>query len=267
MGEATALDRPVHQDMPAPGAAQAPSRTAAPGIGLVTHGGGADNLGMRPRVPWRQMVGIPLTVACFILLMAMGWGDLRGFFSHPARVALVTLLVIATPVMTACTGGRDRGVGYEPDVWWFFPALVFHSLFTCLAMPYMDARELWTLPGGDLTRWAGLGLLAAGVLLRGAAMVALGRRFVSVIAVQVGHTLYTGDLYSAIRHPSYLGILLMDLGFAGVFRCAAALALMPLVFVMFSRRMDAEERFLTARFGDEYRSYLMRSARLWPGVY
>lgn len=213
------------------------------------------------------MVGIPLTVFCFVLLMVMGWGDLRGFFSHPVRVGLVALLVIATPVMTVCTGGRSRGVSHEPDDPWFFPALVFHSLFTCLAMPYLDARDLWTLPGGDTTRWIGLGLLGAGVLLRLSAMVALGRRFVSVIAAQDGHTLHTGGLYSSIRHPSYLGILLMDLGFAGVFRSAPALALMPLVFVMFARRMDAEERFLTARFGEEYRGYQTRSARLWPGVY
>ena len=31
--------------------------------------------------------------------------------------------------------------------------------------------------------------------------------------------------------------------------------------------MDAEERFLTSRFGDEYDAYRARSARLWPGVY
>jgi len=222
---------------------------------------------MRPKIPMRQWVGIPLTVGTFILLMAMGWGDLSGFFAHPARVGLVLMLIVAAPVMTACTGGRDRGVGHQRDDWWFFPALVFHSLFTCLAMPYMDARELWTLPGGDITRWIGFALFAAGVLLRLAAMLALGRRFVSVIAVQADHTLYTGGLYSAIRHPSYMGIFLMDLGFAGVFRSAPALALMPLVFVMFARRMDAEERFLTERFGEEYRTYQSRSARLWPGVY
>ena len=217
---------------------------------------------MRSRIPIRQILGIPLTVGSFILLMAMGWGDLGGFFAHPARVGLVALLLIATPVMTGCTGGRDRGVGHQRDDWWFFPALVFHSLFTCLAMPYMDARDLWTLPGGDFMRWLGFTLFAAGVLLRLAAMLALGRRFVSVIAVQADHTLYTGGLYSFIRHPSYLGILLMDLGFAGVFRSTMALALMPLVFVMFSRRMDHEERFLTDRFGEEYDSYRTRSARL-----
>ena len=59
----------------------------------------------------------------------------------------------------------------------------------------------------------------------------------------------------------------MDVGFAGVFRSVPAVALLPLVFWMFKRRMDVEEAFMTARFGDEYRGYAARTARLLPGVY
>jgi len=59
----------------------------------------------------------------------------------------------------------------------------------------------------------------------------------------------------------------MDVGFAGVFRSVPAVALLPLVFWMFKRRMDVEEAFMTGRFGDEYRDYAARTARLLPGVY
>jgi protein-S-isoprenylcysteine O-methyltransferase Ste14 len=134
-------------------------------------------------------------------------------------------------------------------------------------MPYMDARDLWVLPGGDVTRWAGFVVLALGVTLRLGPMLELGRRFVSVVAVQEGHTLHTSGFYAAVRHPSYLGILLMDLGFAGVFRSVVALALMPLVFWMFKRRMDVEERFMVEQFGAGYRDYMGRTARLLPGAY
>ena len=70
-----------------------------------------------------------------------------------------------------------------------------------------------------------------------------------------------------MRHPSYLGIVLMDLGFAGVFRSTIALLLMPMVFWMFKRRMDVEEAFMLESFGSEYRDYMSRTARLLPGVY
>jgi protein-S-isoprenylcysteine O-methyltransferase Ste14 len=59
----------------------------------------------------------------------------------------------------------------------------------------------------------------------------------------------------------------MDLGFAGVFRSAVALALMPVVIWMFKRRMDVEEAFMVRQFDDEYRVYMGHTRRILPGVY
>ena len=222
---------------------------------------------VRRGVPIRQLLGIPLNVLLFLLLMVMGWGSWTGFFAHPVRTGVVVLHLIMIPVMTLSTSGRSRGLKSAPDWKPFFPLLVFHSLLTAFVMPYMDARELWVLPGGDLTRWAGFAVLALGVSLRLGPMLELGRRFVSVVAVQEGHTLHTTGFYAAVRHPSYLGILLMDVGFAGVFRSAVAVTLLPLVFWMFKRRMDVEEGFMVGHFGSNYRDYMQRTARLIPGVY
>lgn len=216
--------------------------------------------------PLKQLIGIPLNVALFLLLMLMGWGSVDGFLSHPTRVGVIVLHLIMIPVMTFSTGGRSKGLRHAPDWKPFFPLLAMHSVFTAYVMPYMDARDIWVIPGGDVTRWVGFVLLAAGVFLRLGPMMTLGRRFVSVVAVQADHTLHTGGFYGLVRHPSYVGILLMDLGFAGVFRSAVALALMPVVFWMFKRRMDVEEGFMTAQFPD-YREYMGRTARLIPGVY
>jgi protein-S-isoprenylcysteine O-methyltransferase Ste14 len=215
----------------------------------------------------RQIIGIPLNVLLFLYLMVMGWGSVQGFFSHPVRRGVVILHLIMIPIMTFATSGRSRGLRSTPDWKPFFPLLVFHSLFTAFVMPYMDARDIWVLPGGDATRWVGFVILAIGVCLRLGPMLELGRRFVSVVALQPGHSLHTRGFYAVVRHPSYLGIVLMDLGFAGVFRSMVALLLMPMVFWMFKRRMDVEEGFMIENFGDEYRDYMKRTARLLPGVY
>jgi protein-S-isoprenylcysteine O-methyltransferase Ste14 len=217
--------------------------------------------------PWRQLVGIPLNVLFFLLLMVLAWGSWSGFVASPVRVGVIVLHLLMIPVMTLSTSGRSKGLEHAPDWRPFFPLLVFHSLFTAYVMPYLDARDLWVLPGGDVLRWTGLVVLTAGVALRLGPMLALGRRFASVVALQPDHTLTTTGFYARVRHPSYLGILLMDVGFAGVFRSVPAVALLPLVFWMFKRRMDVEEAFMTARFGDEYRDYAARTARLLPGVY
>lgn len=219
------------------------------------------------RVPLRQLVGIPLNVLLFLFLMMLGWGSVGGFLAHPARAGVVVIHLVMMPVMTLCTAGRSRGLRHAPDWKPFFPLLVFHSLFTAYVMPAMDARSLWVLPGGDSLRWTGLAFLAAGAALRVWPMLELGRRFASVVALQEGHRLATSGAYAWVRHPSYVGILLMDVGFAGVFRSAVAVLLLPLVFWMFSRRMDVEERFLVEQFGEDYRAYMARTARLLPGLY
>ena len=217
--------------------------------------------------PWRQLVGIPLNVLLFLLLMVLAWGSWSGFVASPVRVGVIVLHLVMVPVMTLSTSGRSRGLEHAPDWRPFFPLLVGHSLFTAWVMPYMDARGLLVLPGGDVTRWTGLAVLTAGVALRLGPMLALGRRFASVVALQPDHALATTGFYARVRHPSYLGILLMDVGFVGVFRSAPAVALLPVVFWMFKRRMDVEEAFMVRRFGDEYRGYAARTARLVPGLY
>lgn len=222
---------------------------------------------MKPGPSWRQLIGIPLNVLLFLLLMVMGWGNWQGFIAHPVRVGVIVLHLIMIPIMTLATSGRSKGVKNAADWRPFFPLLMAHSLFTAFVMPYMDARDLWVLPGGDVTRWAGFALLASGVLLRLGPMMELRRRFASVVAVQTDHALHTQGFYRIVRHPSYLGILLMDLGFAGVFRSAVALALMPVVFWMFKNRMDVEERFMVDQFGGSYRDYMGRTSRIMPGVY
>lgn len=226
-----------------------------------------ESTGTARRIPIIQIIGIPLNVLLFLLLMVMAWGSWDGFFAHPVRVGVVVVHLIMMPVMTFCTAGRSRGVKHAPDWKPFFPLLVFHSLFTACVMPMMDARDVWTLPGGDVLRWTGFAFLTAGAALRIWPMLALGDRFASVVAIQEGHRLRTDGIYAIARHPSYLGIILLDLGFAGVFRSSVALLLMPVVFWMFKRRMDVEESLLVEGFGEEYRAYMKRTPRLLPGVY
>jgi len=216
---------------------------------------------------WKQIIGIPLNVLLFLLLMVMAWGSWDGFFSSPVRVGVVWIHLLMTPVMTFCTGGRSRGLKHAPDWRPFFPLLMFHTLFTAWVMPYMDARNLWVLPGGITLQWAGLAILGVGAALRVWPMMELGPRFASVVAIQEGHTLKTNGAYAAVRHPSYVGILLMDIGFALIFRSTLAVLLLPIPFWMFKRRMDVEEAFLVQEFGDEYRRYMGKTARLLPGVY
>jgi protein-S-isoprenylcysteine O-methyltransferase Ste14 len=110
-------------------------------------------------------------------------------------------------------------------------------------------------------------LFLAGTFLRIAAVRTLGPRHSVWVAVQENHRLVTGGVYRFVRHPSYVGALLAVFGWALAFRSAVGMALAILLVPPILSRIDAEERLLVAEFGQLYRAYQHRTARLLPMVY
>lgn len=68
----------------------------------------------------------------------------------------------------------------------------------------------------------------------------------------------TTGIYSKIRHPGYLGLILMYLGVALLFH--DILATVAAVILSFLQILIAfaEERFLIKKFGEEYEEYMGR---------
>jgi protein-S-isoprenylcysteine O-methyltransferase Ste14 len=112
-----------------------------------------------------------------------------------------------------------------------------------------------------------LGGGATGLALRFAAVLQLGQRFSYSLLPQSEHGLMVSGLYSCVRHPAFLGLLLLTnmLGpFTGSWLGAIALATtIPNVLL----RMSQEEQELARRFGPEYCAYYARTWRLIPFVY
>jgi protein-S-isoprenylcysteine O-methyltransferase Ste14 len=73
--------------------------------------------------------------------------------------------------------------------------------------------------------------------------------------------------YRLVRHPGYLGVLLLWLG-AGL--ASANLLVAGLITVSmgraYSRRIRSEEAMLTDTFGEDYVAYTRRTRRLIPWV-
>ena len=93
----------------------------------------------------------------------------------------------------------------------------------------------------------------------------LGRRFSGLVAIQPGHTLVTTGIYSIIRHPSYLGLLVSSLGWGLAFRSGVGILLAVLTLVPVIGRIRAEEALLHSEFGAECDAYRGRTSRLIPG--
>ena len=96
----------------------------------------------------------------------------------------------------------------------------------------------------------------------------LARMFNPVVgAIQAEHTLVATGVYSLIRHPSYLGLLINSLGWGLAFRSALGVLLTVLLIPPLLARIRAEENLLRTHFGTEYEAYCARTSRLFPGLY
>jgi protein-S-isoprenylcysteine O-methyltransferase Ste14 len=131
---------------------------------------------------------------------------------------------------------------------------------------YTDRIDFLTF-GGEGVRWLGFVLYTAGGILRLAPVFVLGRRFSGLVAIQPEHRLVTSGLYGAIRHPSYLGLFILMLGWGVAFRSGLGVVIAVLSLVVVLARIHAEERLLSESFGAEYDAYRARTWRLIPHVY
>jgi len=213
-----------------------------------------------------RAVSVLLSSAAYLGLAVLGWGDLAGFFAEPAFVGLTVVLAGLSVAALFAGGNLSPGVREDRGNRWVIPALVVLGLLAGWLPAYADRRALWTLDGETL-RWIGVALFALGGALRLWPVVVLGDRFSGLVAIQPGHRLVTGGIYRAIRHPSYLGLLVCSVGWALAFRAGTGLVLTALMVPPLVARMNAEEALLRSEFGRDYEAYRARTARLIPGVY
>jgi protein-S-isoprenylcysteine O-methyltransferase Ste14 len=205
-------------------------------------------------------------VLVFLGLAILGWGGFDAFFANPARIALV--VATAAMVVAASFSSANLSAGEREDRSnrWIIGALGLIGLLSAWLPAYTDRKAFWVLDG-DAVRWLGVALYAAGGALRLWPVFVLDRRFSGLVAIQSGHTLVTGGIYSVIRNPSYVGLLVLSLGWALAFRSGIGVLLAALNIPPIVARIRSEEKLLRAHFGEEYEAYCARTWRLIPGLY
>ncbi len=217
------------------------------------------------------------TLAIYLGLSLVGWGlgDLAGFFASPVRLAYGSVIVlfaaavayqavVAPEGVQGSSGLKEKRVPRQ--------ATVGYLMLLCLAvglilLPICDRRNLALLPEWLVLRWGGVLVTAAGYALVFLSGIFLGRQYSAEVTIQEGHKLITAGPYRRLRHPRYLGILLMTLGISLVFRTWAGFVLLPVVMALLLWRIKDEEALMANEFGAEWEAYCKRSWRLVPGVF
>jgi protein-S-isoprenylcysteine O-methyltransferase Ste14 len=214
----------------------------------------------------RLAVVTVLSIIAYLGLAIVGAGGPGRFFSYPPLTA-VTLVTIALGVTGLFSEGHiGAGVKEDRSNRWVIAALGVLGVLGAYLPAYTDRIDFLTL-GGEGVRWLGVLLYAAGGVLRLAPVFVLGRRFSGLVAIQPEHRLVSSGLYGVIRHPSYLGLFVLSLGWGLAFRSGVGVILAVLTLPVVLARIDAEERLLSETFGAEYDAYRARTWRLIPYVY
>jgi protein-S-isoprenylcysteine O-methyltransferase Ste14 len=115
---------------------------------------------------------------------------------------------------------------------------------------------------------AAIVLLLVGIVIRGTAILSLGKAFSANVAIRNDQRIYRGGLYRFLRHPAYTGSLLCFLGLGiEVRNWIGCLVLVAPVTAAFLYRIHVEEAALNEAFGAQYASYSKQTKRLIPGIY
>jgi protein-S-isoprenylcysteine O-methyltransferase Ste14 len=211
-------------------------------------------------------VGTLLGVGVQLGLAILGRGGFGAFFAVPALTALAVVTVISTAAAISTGGNLNPGEREDRSNRWVIVAFTVIGLVLAYLPALTDRLDIWTL-GGDSVRWLGVVLFVAGCALRLWPVFVLGHRFSGFVAIQQNHELVTSGLYSRIRHPSYLGLLIAEVGWSLTFRSILGLVLTALTLPLLIVRMNAEEALLRAHFGAKYDAYKQCTGRFIPGVY
>jgi protein-S-isoprenylcysteine O-methyltransferase Ste14 len=209
---------------------------------------------------------IILSTGAWFSLAVISRGGATQFFSHAPLIALTCVLIVLLAGSMFAGGNLSSGVQEDRDNRWVIAAFVLVGVLDGFMPAWGDRNEFWILDGETL-RWIGVVLFAAGGALRIWPVYVLGNRFSGLVAIQPDHTLETGGIYCFIRNPSYLGLLVMTLGWGLAFRTGLGIVLTVLLIPPLIARMDAEEALLSARFGKEYDAYRARTSRLIPWLW
>jgi protein-S-isoprenylcysteine O-methyltransferase Ste14 len=209
---------------------------------------------------------IIVSTAAWLGLAVWGWGGFAPFCAHPARIALVAVLFVLVVVSFFAGGNLSSGEREDRGNRWVLGAFAVLGVLAGYLPAYTDRIGFWTIDG-DAVRWLGVTLFAIGGLLRVWPVFVLGNRFSGLVAIQPGHTLVTDGIFSVVRNPSYLGLLINSLGWGLAFRSGLGVLLTAAMLVPLVARIRSEEALLRSQFGSEYETFCARTWRLMPGIY
>lgn len=114
----------------------------------------------------------------------------------------------------------------------------------------------------------GMALFVIGLMVRVHSILTLEQFFTYSVAKVENQKIVENGLYQFIRHPGYLGQLMIFLGLSiSISNWLSVLAMMMPLALGYLYRIQVEERFMSDQLGDDYLSYQARTKKIIPKLY
>jgi protein-S-isoprenylcysteine O-methyltransferase Ste14 len=184
------------------------------------------------------------------------------------------IIIIGFSYLYGCFEGfmnwRQRGQGKlsssgdSGSVW---------ALYSLITLGYFLSFAIGATKTGRVYPWntffaVGAALIVPGLLIRIHSMLMLGQYFTYSVGKVANHQLVEKGLYRIIRHPGYLGQLMIFLGISiSLSNWLSILAMMFPVALGYGYRMKVEERFMLEQSGKRYLDYQKRTKRIIPLIF
>lgn len=162
---------------------------------------------------------------------------------------------------------RDKDIvqsGDKASIW---------ILIIFIAIGYFLSFRIGMTKIGRIYHWntffaIGALLTIVGLVIRIKSILTLRQHFTYTVTKIEHHELIETGLYKTIRHPGYLGQLLIFTGVATAMSNWLSIVLMMIpVLIGFVYRIRVEEQFMMLQMGQKYIDYQKRTKRLIPWIY
>ena len=146
-------------------------------------------------------------------------------------------------------------------------------LYGLITVGYFLSFAIGATKLGRLYHWntyfaIGMSFFVLGLVIRIYSIMTLRQFFTYSVAKVQDHKIVETGLYKFIRHPGYLGQILIFIGIStSISNWLSILAMMIPVTLGYLYRIKVEERFMLEQMGEKYINYQNRTKRLFPMIY
>jgi protein-S-isoprenylcysteine O-methyltransferase Ste14 len=185
------------------------------------------------------------------LIIIIGFSYLYGFFEVFMNLRQRSKSKVATS-------------GDKSSLWW---------LYGLITVGYALSFSIGATKIGRIYYWGtffaiGMTLVVIGFVIRIYSILTLNQYFTYSVAKVENHKIIETGLYKFIRHPGYLGQLIIFIGIStSISNWLSILVMMIPVTLGYLHRIKVEERFMIEQMGENYLNYQKRTKRLIPMVY